>query len=316
MGEERRVPLVIIGGGPAGLTAAIYAVRAGIEAELFERGVAGGQMFGTYKIENYPGFPEGISGPELSDRMRDQALKLGAKIEQAEISTVELRGEDKVVKFGDGRVVLCDALIVATGSRPNELGVPGEKELWGRGVSYCATCDGNFFRGQKVAVVGGGDSAVQEAHMLSHLCSEVTIIHRRDRFRAQDAVSRSALGRANIKVIWDTVVDKVEGVQGVEALKLRNVRGGELSRLPVEGVFIYVGVTPITGFVKGVVELTPEGYILAGEDTKTSVPGIFAAGDCRIKPARQIVTAVADGANAVKAVELYLIDRGQSGRYV
>jgi len=309
---ERHVPLVVIGGGPAGLTAAIYAVRAGIDGELFERGIAGGQMFTADRIENYPGFPEGLGGPELSDRMRDQALKLGVRITHAESEAVEVRGEMKAVRFAGGETVICDALIVAVGSRSKKLGVPGETKFSGRGVSYCATCDGNFFRGKKLAVVGGGDGAVQEAHMLSHLASEVSVIHRRDKFRAQEALSRCALGRPNIKVIWDTVVERIEGTRGVEALQIRNVKNGEVSQVPVDGVFIYVGVIPMTEFMNGLVDLTEEGYIKAGEDTRTSVPGIFAAGDCREKPVHQIVTAVSDGANAAKSVESYLIERAQA----
>jgi len=294
------------------LTAAIYAVRAGIDGELFERGIAGGQMFTADRIENYPGFPEGLGGPELSDRMRDQALKLGVRITHAESEAVEVRGEMKAVRFAGGETVICDALIVAVGSRSKKLGVPGETKFSGRGVSYCATCDGNFFRGKKLAVVGGGDSAVQEAHMLSHLASEVSVIHRRDKFRAQEALSRCALGRPNIKVIWDTVVERIEGTRGVEALQIRNVKNGEVSQVPVDGVFIYVGVIPMTEFMNGLVDLTEEGYIKAGEDTRTSVPGIFAAGDCREKPVHQSVTAVSDGANAAKSVESYLIERAQA----
>jgi thioredoxin reductase (NADPH) len=298
------------------MTAAIYAIRAGIEALLIERGVAGGQMFVADRIENYPGFPEGISGPDLADRMRLQAERLGAKMVQDEITTVMVEGELKTLTLASGDVYTCNALILATGCRSNPLGIPGENELWGRGVSYCATCDGNFFRDQKVAVVGGGDSAVQEAMMLSHLCREVHIIHRRDRFRAQEYLSKGVQGQRNIQIIWDTVVERIEGGAGVEALALKNVKTNQTSKLAVDGVFIYVGVTPITGFVKDVIALTPEGYIAAGEDTQTSTPGIFAAGDVRTKPTRQIATAVGDGANAVKAVELYFIAKGLSCRYV
>lgn len=316
MNETRHVPLAIIGGGPAGLTAAIYAVRAGIECELFERGAPGGQMFITDRIENYPGFPEGITGPELADRMRDQANRLGATIVQDDIESVSVDGQTKRLCTASGDSVDCDVLIVATGSRPNSLGVPGEKELLGRGVSYCATCDGNFFRGQKVAVVGGGDSACQEAAMLSRVASEVTIIHRREQFRAQKTLADCAMNQPNIKVVFNSVVELIEGDQGVTGLALADVNSGESSRIELEGVFIYVGVVPITQFLGGVVELTGEGYIKAGEDTMTSVPGIFAAGDVRIKPARQISTAVGDGANAVRAVELYLIEIGLSCKYV
>ncbi|HUT54763.1 MAG TPA: thioredoxin-disulfide reductase [bacterium] len=316
MGETRHVPLVIVGGGPAGLTAAIYGVRSGIQLEVIERGVPGGQVFIAHRIENYPGFPDGISGPELSDRMKGQAEKLGVKIVQDRVQSVELAGEKKKLYLDGGDALTCDALIVATGSNPNKLGVPGEGKFWGKGVSYCATCDGNFFRGQRVAVVGGGDSACQEAEMLAHLAKDVYIIHRRHQFRAQEYLAQCALAEPNIHVLWDSVLEKIEGDKEVQAITLKNVKTGESTRMELEGVFIYVGMHPITEFLRGVVELTPEGYIKAGEDTKTSVPGIFAAGDVRIKPARQIATAVADGASAVRAVEIYFIERGLSARYV
>jgi len=305
-----------MGGGPAGLAAAIYAVRAGIDCELIERGVPGGQVFIADKIENYPGFPEPISGPELSDRIKAQAERLGVKIVMDTVTSIEVEGDLKKLELQSGGPLTCDALIVAPGSRPNDLGIPGEKKYWGRGVSYCATCDGNFFRDQTVAVIGGGDSACQEAAMLSHLAKEVHIIHRRDQFRAQEYIVQCALAEANIKVLWDSVAEEIEGDDEVKALKLRNVNTGEESRLPVDGVFIYVGVIPQTELLEGVVELDDKGYIVAGEDGKSSVPGIFAAGDARTKPFMQIVTAVADGANASRSVEVYFIERGLSSKYV
>jgi thioredoxin reductase (NADPH) len=316
MGEIRHVPLLIVGGGPAGLTAAIYGVRSGIPLELIERGVPGGQVFIAHRIENFPGFPEGVSGPELSERMKAQAEKLGAKIVQDRVQKVELDGEKKKLTLDSGGSLTCDALIVATGCNPKKLRVPGEARLWGSGVSYCATCDGNFFRGQRVAVVGGGDSACQEAELLAHLAKDVYIIHRRDRFRAQEYLAQCALAEPNIHVRWDSVLEKIEGEKAVKAVVLKNVKTGATERLELEGVFIYVGMHPITEFLGGVVELTPEGYIKAGEDTRTSAPGIFAAGDVRIKPARQIATAVADGASAVRAVEIYFIEKGISSKYV
>lgn len=315
MGELEKKALVIAGGGPAGLTAAIYAARAGLDSLLIERGAPGGQMFMTDRIENYPGFPNGVSGAELSDLMRDQAVRLGAKIIQDDIQKVELVGFQKKLHLGSGDVITCEALIAAPGSRPRLLGAPGEMELMGRGVSYCATCDGNFFRDQRVAVVGGGDSAVQEAAYLTRLASKVFVIHRRDQFRAADCLARHAQSLPNLSVVWDSVVEKIEGSEGVEALKLLNLKTNQTSRLEVEGVFIFVGVKPLTDFLQGVVELNPEGYILAGEDTRTSAPGLFAAGDARVKLARQIATAVGDGAAAVKAVELYFIEKGLSCRY-
>jgi thioredoxin reductase (NADPH) len=315
MTEPKHLPLVIVGGGPAGLTAAIYAVRSGIAVRVLERGAPGGQMFMIDRIENYPGFPEGISGPELSDRMRDQALRLGAEIVQEEVKSIEPAGERKRLVLAGGELT-ADAVIVATGSRPRRLGVPGEVELLGRGVSYCAVCDGNFFRGQRVAVVGGGNSAVQEASMLARLASQVYIIHRRDRFRAEDYLCASALGQPGVTPLFDTVVERIEGSQGVEALALKNVKTGERARLPVEGVFIYVGVNPISELVSGLVELTADGYIRAGEDCRTTMAGIYAAGDIRSKQSWQIATAVGDGVNAVRSIELDFIVKGLSGKYV
>jgi len=314
--KERHVPVLILGGGPAGLTAAIYAIRSGFECEVIERGAPGGQVFIADRIENFPGLPEPVSGPELSDRMKDQALRLGATITQDEVRAVADEGEVKRVTLSRGGEVTCNALVAATGTRPRELGVPNEKRLWGRGVSYCATCDGNFYRGQKVAVVGGGDSACQEGTMLSSLASEVYIIHRRDQFRAQEYLARCVLSEPNVKVLWDSVIESINGGSEVESLTLRNVKTGEVSELEVQGIFIYVGVIPLTEFIKGVVELDDYGYIKAGEDGKTSRPGIFAAGDVRTKSFRQIVTAAADGANAIRSIEVYFIETGLSKRYI
>ncbi len=316
MDQTRHVPVLIAGGGPAGLTAAIYAMRSGMECQVVERAAPGGQVFIADRIENYPGFPEPISGPELSDRMKQQAERLGARIVQDEVKNVEFEGETKRVALARGGQLTCDALVVASGSRPKELGLPGEKKLWGRGVSYCATCDANFYRGQKVAVVGGGDSACQEGTMLSHVTGKVYVIHRRAQFRAQQYLAQCALAEPNIEVLWDTVVESINGSDQLDSLTIKDVKTGETRELDVQGLFIYVGMHPLTEFLQGVVELTEEGYVKAGEDTKTSVPGIFAAGDVRHKPLRQIATAVADGANAVRSIEVYFIQRGLSGRYL
>ena len=305
--EKEQYPLVILGGGPAGLTAAIYGMRAGLTCLVIEKAVAGGAMFLTDKIENYPGFPAGILGPELSQRMEEQARSLGAEFLQDEVTTVELEGSLKLVKLAGGKTVKGQALVVATGCEPNKLGIPGENKFYGRGVSYCATCDGAFFRGSEVAVIGGGDSAVQEALLLSKLTKHVHLIHRRDQLRAIQALQDSAQQAGNISFIWDTLAQEVEGEDQVRAVKLLHKHTGQKRSLPVEGVFIYVGVKPITGFIQHLVEMTPEGYIQAGEDCKTSVPGIFAAGDVRKKPTRQIASAVGDGCNALKAVEDYLL---------
>jgi thioredoxin reductase (NADPH) len=316
MSDARHVPLLIAGGGPAGITAAIYAVRAGVPTELIERGVMGGQVFIASHIENYPGLPEPVSGAELSERMRAQAERLGVKSTFDTVEKVELEGEIKKVTLQSGAVLTCDALVLAPGAMPRQLGVPGEGAFWGRGVSYCAVCDGNFFRGQRVMVVGGGDAACQEAGMLSHLAKEVYIVHRRRQFRAQEYLVTCAMAEPNIKVLWDSVVEEIVGDTEVRAVMLRDINTKEVSRLEVEGVFIYVGVLPQTGFVKGLVDMDEQGAIKAGEDTKTSVPGIFVAGDARTKLFRQIVTAAADGANAARSAEIYLIERGLSTKYV
>ena len=305
--EKKEYPLIVIGGGPGGLTAAIYALRGGLPCLVIEKAVAGGAMFLTELIENFPGFPGGIQGPELSQRMEQQAKSLGAEFHQDEVDTVELEGNLKVVKLASGEVVKGRALIVATGCSPNKLGIPGEDKFYGRGVSYCATCDGAFFKGAEVAVIGGGDAAVQEALMLAKMTRHVHIIHRRDQLRAIEALQDAAKEAGNISFHWNSVAEAVEGENQVVSLKILHKHSGEKRSLPVEGVFIYVGITPITGFIKHLVEMTPDGYIKAGEDTKTSVPGIFAVGDVRKKPTRQIASAVGDGCNAVKAVEDYLL---------
>jgi len=305
--EKQEYPLVIIGAGPAGLTAAIYAMRAGLPCLVLEKAAAGGAMFLTDKIENYPGFPAGVPGPELSRRMEEQARSLGAEFHQDEVERVELEDRTKVVKLASGEFVKSRALIVATGCSPNKLGIPGEDKFYGRGVSYCATCDGAFFKGAEVAVIGGGDAAVQEAIMLAKLTGGVHVIHRRDQLRAVQALQDAARQTPNISFIWNSVAEEVEGDHQVMALKIRHQPTGQKRSLPVEGVFIYVGMKPITDFVRGLVEMTGDGYLKAGEDTRTSVPGIFAAGDVRKKPTRQIASAVGDGCNAVKAVEDYLL---------
>lgn len=305
--EQEPYPLVILGGGPAGLTAAIYGMRAGLTCLVIEKAVAGGAVFLTDKIENYPGFPGGILGPELSQRMEEQAKSLGAEFLQDEVTRVELEGNLKLVKLAGGKTVKSRALVVASGCQPNKLGIPGEDKFYGRGVSYCAACDGAFFRGAEVAVIGGGDSAVQEALLLSKLAKHVHLIHRRDQLRAIQVLEDAARQAKNISFIWDTLAQEVEGEDQVKAVKLLHKHTGRKRSLPVEGVFIYVGVKPITGFIRHLVEMTPEGYIQAGEDCKTSVPGIFAAGDVRKKPTRQIASAVGDGCNALKAVEDYLL---------
>ncbi|MBI4758843.1 MAG: thioredoxin-disulfide reductase [Chloroflexi bacterium] len=296
---------LIIGGGPGGLTAGLYAARAGLSVALLEKGLPGGQISTTFRVENYPGFPEGIGGPELGSVIEQQAAHFGVQIVLTEVTGVELGGQIKLVGAtnGDyrGRTV-----IVATGANPAALNVPGEEQLRGRGVSYCATCDGAFFRGKDVAVVGGGDAAVEEALFLTRLARKVTIVHRRDALRATKVAQDRAFADPKIEFRWDTVVDEILGQDEVRGLALHNVKTGARSELAVEGVFIYVGMRPNTQFLGGQLALDAQGYIITNEEMETNVPGVFAVGDVRRKRLRQVVTAVADGAIAATAADAYL----------
>ncbi len=302
---SNQLDLVIIGGGPAGLTSGIYACRARLRTLLLEKVSPGGQVLVTDFVENYPGFPEGLAGYELIDKMVAQAKRFDLKIENGEVTSISPQEEQGLiqVQLAGDRVLTPKAVIVATGASPNKLGVPGEQEFTGRGVSYCATCDGPFFRDQEVAVVGGGDSAVQEALFLTKIVKKVYLIHRRDELRAIKLLQEKALAEPKIEPVWNTVVEAIEGKDQVEALSLLNRKTGERSKLPVQGVFIFVGIRPNTSFVKEVVDTDERGFILTDEWMQTSVQGIFAAGDCRSKPLRQISTAVGDGATAAFGVE-------------
>lgn len=298
---------VIVGGGPAGLTAAIYAARAGMRTLVIERAVPGGQAATTERIENYPGFAEGISGPELTAQMANQAVRFGAKILTSEVTDVELAGERKVVATLDGDFG-GRTLILAMGTHPAKLGVPGEAEFAGRGVSYCATCDGPFYRDMPIAVVGGGDSAIEEALYLTRFASKVTVVHRRDQLRAAKVLQDRAFANPKIGFRWNSVVARIQGAEFVESLQLRDVKTEEISELPVAGVFMYVGLRPNTGFLQGKVELDPHGYIVTDDRLRTSAPGVFAAGDARAKLLRQVVTAVGDGALAAVMADHYLAE--------
>jgi thioredoxin reductase (NADPH) len=297
--------LLIAGGGPAGLTAGIYATRGGLRAVLIEKMVPGGQAASTFMIENYPGFPEGIPGPELSQAMENQAKRFGLEIISGEIEKLISRGHLWEVTH-EGNNFICKSLIVATGVKPVKLGIPGEAELTGRGVSYCATCDGPFFRGQDIGVVGGGDSAVDEALYLTRFANQVYLIHRRNALRAEKIIQERAFRNEKIKILWDTVVTKILGESGVEGVELRNVKTREVQTLKVRGVFFYVGLKPNTEFLRGIVKMDEQGYVITGDDMATSAPGIFAAGDVRQKLLRQVTTAVGDGATAAFAAERYI----------
>ena len=289
--------IVIAGGGPAGLTAAVYALRSGHSAVVLERLGTGGQAATAYEIDNYPGFKT-QPGYELAAAMEEHVRSVGAEIAYEEITNFEFEGGIKrtVTKKG---VYESKAIILAMGAERKKLGVPGENEFIGKGVSYCATCDGAFYRKKVVAVIGGGDTAVGDAIYLSNLCDEVYIIHRRDEFRASKFLQQQLLGIKNIKVVYDTVVEGIIGEKTVEKLSLKDVRTGEKDTLPVAGAFIAVGTEPRTGLVRDKLKLDDFGYIVAPESCKTEIRGIYAAGDIRAKELRQIVTAAADGANAV-----------------
>jgi thioredoxin reductase (NADPH) len=289
--------LIIVGGGPAGLSAGIYAARDRLKCLLIEKSAIGGQMINAEMVENYPGFPEGIPGYELSELMHKQAEKFGLKTMLAEVTGLEIQGKQKVVKTTEGKFT-AKAVIIAGGSERQKLGVPGEKEFTGKGVSYCATCDAAFFKDVPVAVIGGGNSALIEALHLTKFASRVIIIHRRDQLRATPIIQEKALAEPKIEYIWNTVVDEIEGEDFVKRLKLKNVKTGEKSTLEVAGVFVSVGLVPNTGYLKDILKLDPFGYIITNNKLETDIPGIFAAGDIRYESGRQSIIAAGDGATA------------------
>lgn len=295
--------LVIIGGGPAGLTAGIYAARDGLNVLLLERGMLGGKVASTNFIENYPGFEEGISGMELAQRMERQAKRFGLKIQRAEVQGIT-PGEVHRVKTDEGKI-LTKAIIIATGTVPNKLGVPGEERFRGKGVSYCATCDGAFFRDKIITVVGGGNAALQEALFLTRYGKKVHLIHRRDRLRGSKTFQERALSNPKIHFIWNTVVTQIKGERVVEELVLKNRSTGEIQNLKTDGLFIYVGVKPQSDPFN-VVKRDRDGFILVDEDMATSIKGIYAAGDVRAGSPRQVSAAVGDGTIAALAAEEYI----------
>ena len=300
--------LIIIGSGPAGLAAAVYAQRAKLDTLVVEKAmVSGGQVLTTYEVDNYPGLP-GIGGYDLGLKFREHADRLGARFVEDEVLKIEDGGRGAVKSVVcQGNTYEARALILATGAVHRKLGVPGEEELAGAGVSYCATCYGAFFRNKVTAVIGGGDVAVEDAIFLARMCSKVYLIHRRNELRAAKSLQENLLSLDNVEVIWDTVADSINGDGMVKSLSLTNVKDGQKRELEVQGVFIAVGISPESRAFEGLVDMD-HGYIRAGEDAATSAPGIFAAGDVRTKPLRQIITAAADGANAITSVERYLVE--------
>lgn len=297
--------VIIVGAGPAGLTSAIYAARANLRTLVLEQTMPGGQAATTESIENYPGFPDGVSGFDMAMKFNEQAKRFGAQIVMEEVLGLELEGELKKVRTTK-QEYQTKAVIITTGAKAQRLGIPGETELVGRGVSYCATCDGAFFRDQEVAVVGGGDAAAEEAIYLTKFASKVTLIHRRDSLRATKLVQERALANPKINFVWNSVVEEIAGTNKVERVVVRNVKNGELMELPVGGIFIYIGTRPSTAFLPAELAVTPAGYVITDDQMSTNVPGVFAAGDLRQKLLRQVVTAVADGAVAAVAAEKYL----------
>ncbi|MCR5595836.1 MAG: thioredoxin-disulfide reductase [Lachnospiraceae bacterium] len=297
--------MLIIGSGPAGLGCALYAARAGIDALVIEKSpLPGGQIINTTEVDNYLGLP-GIGGFEMGDTFRKHVEKLGGTFTEDEISSIEKEG-DTWKLTGNADTYQGYTVVFATGAHRSKLGIPGEEEYTGRGVSYCATCDGAFFRNKETVVIGGGDVAVEDAVYLAGLCSHVTLVHRRDELRAAHSVQESLFAKENVTVAWNTIPDEVIGEGTVQSLKVHNKETGEETSISASGVFIAVGMKPDSELAAGVCELDERGYIKAGEDCKTSTPGIYAAGDVRTKVLRQVITAVADGACAVTSAEGYL----------
>ena len=297
--------VIIIGGGPAGLTAGLYNARARLNVLLLEKLAPGGQVLTTDWVENYPGFPEGVSGFELMDRMRSQAEKFGLAIQNKDVVGLESQEDRKIVITGDERLQ-AKAVILACGATWKRLGIEGEALLIGKGVSYCATCDGPFYRDQEVAVIGGGDTAIEEAIFLTRFVSKVYLIHRRDTLRATKLLQERAMSQEKIEFIWDTVPIKILGNTAVEGIELKNIKTGDITKKEVKGVFVFIGTIPNTDLVKGLVEFDKNDFIITDNDMETSVPGVYAAGDIRSKLFRQISTAVGEGAAAAFSAEKYL----------
>lgn len=303
--------LIIIGSGPAGLSAAVYAKRAGLNMLIIEKNpVSGGQIIDTYEVDNYLGIP-GVNGFDLAMKFREHADKLGAEFADGIVTGIEkIQGENGKTVFKvntENASYETRTVVIAAGAHHSKLGIPGEEEYIGKGVSYCATCDGAFYKGKVAAVNGGGDVAVEDAIFLARFCEKVYLIHRRDELRAAKILQDELFGLPNVEVIWDSVVQEIKGEDKVTTLRVKNLKENTDSDLNVDGIFVAIGIHPTTESFAGIVECDENGYIIAGEDCATNVPGIFAAGDCRKKRLRQIVTSVADGANAVTAAQDYLI---------
>ncbi|MFZ5354719.1 MAG: thioredoxin-disulfide reductase [Bacillota bacterium] len=300
--------VAIIGGGPAGLAAGLYAARSRMSSIIIEKGKWGGQAATTEELENYPGSIEHATGPKLAERMKSQAEAFGTECIKDEVVAFEPVGDIKKIILSNGELQ-AKTVIIAAGAQPILLGAPGEMEFRGKGVSYCATCDADFFTELEVVVVGGGDSAVEEAIYLTRFADKVTIIHRRDQFRAAKSIVEKAMKNEKISVIWDTVVEEIYGDGIVEGVRLKNLKTGEVTDYRTDGVFVFVGYRPTAEFARGIVEMDDKGYIITDENMRTSVEGVFAAGDVRKKLLRQVVTATADGAIAATMAEKYIEEK-------
>lgn len=306
--------VVIIGGGPAGYSAGLYASRGKLDTVIIEKAKWGGQAATTEELENYPGSVENPTGPKVMERMKSQAEAFGTQFIKGEVVGLDISEQVKVVKLADGEIKT-NTIIIATGAEHINLGAPGELELRGKGVSYCATCDADFFTELEVVVVGGGNTAVEEAIYLTKFADKVTVVHRRDEFRASKVAVENALSNEKIQVVWNSVVDEIYGDGIVEGVKLKNVKTGEVTDYPTDGVFVFVGTKPISGFAKDLIEMNERGYIITDENMKTSAEGVFAAGDIRVKMLRQVITAAADGAIAAISAEKYIEETLHNKKY-
>lgn len=304
-GKASIYDLIIIGGGPAGLTAAIYAGRDGLDARVLAGSLPGGQPANTAGVENFPGFPEGIEGPELAQRFRSQVENFGTEVVPETVTEVDLSTSPFTIQTEE-RTYQAQTVIVATGAEPRRLGVPGEDEFYGRGVSYCATCDGFFYRDKRVVVVGGGDSAVDEAIYLTKFASEVVIVHRRDRLRASEFFQERAFANPEISFAWESVVEEVLGDETVKGVRVRDVKTDETSVIETDGVFVYIGMKPRSDLFAGQLEMDEQGYIISDRHQHTDVPGVFVAGDVQDPYYRQVVIAAGTGATAAMEVERFL----------
>ena len=302
---DKNYDVIVVGGGPGGYSAALYCVRAGLKTVVLEKLSAGGQMALTSQIDNYPGFEEGVDGFELGEKMQIHAERFGVITELADVFSLDLEGETKIAHTSEGDFT-AKAIVLATGANPRQMGIDREEALVGRGVNYCAACDGMFFKDKVVAVIGGGNTAAADTTILSRIAKKVYVIHRRDTLRATKIYHKQLESMDNVEFVWDSAVIELVGSDRIEALKVNNLKTGEVSEIECDGVFVSIGRKPATELVEGKVDLDKSGYVIADESCRTNVPGVFAIGDVRTKALRQVVTAVADGATCSHYIEEYL----------